>query len=44
MKKILYSSALLLLGNEIISLAVLAVLMSAGLVWLLKAAAEGGVI
>ena len=41
MKKILYSSALLLLGNEVISMAVLCVLMAYGAALLLKAAAEG---
>ena len=44
MKKILYSSALFLLGNEIISLCVVAALVGVVVFWLLKVAAEGGAI
>ena len=42
MKKILIPISLLLLRNEIISLAVVAVLMIAGAAWLLNEAAKGG--
>ena len=43
MKKIIVASALLLLlGNEVISWAALCVLACAGMIKLLKAAAEGG--